>query len=150
MSATVLIVQPDVALGELSGQLVLAGKLDASVGLVTSPREGIAALDNCSDLDLCICELYFEGGDGLAFLSAVRSRFRRARVIIVSKYNLQNFADYIQGLSVFRTPLDESLFASTCRDALATLEGHEFPPSGWARSSRRIDGGIATRPTTPG
>jgi formylglycine-generating enzyme required for sulfatase activity/CheY-like chemotaxis protein len=128
MSATVLIVQSDTALGERIGQLVLAGTPDAAVGLVTSPEEGIAVLGNYSDLDLCICELYFENGDGLAFLSAVRARFRHARVIIVSSYNLQNFGDYIQGLSVFRTPLDESVFASTCQDALATLEGHEFPP----------------------
>jgi formylglycine-generating enzyme required for sulfatase activity/CheY-like chemotaxis protein len=128
MSATVLIVQSDAALGERIGQLVLGGTLDASVGLVTSPEEGITALGHYSDLDLCICELYFEEADGLAFLSAVRARFRHARVIIVSSYNLQNFGDYIQGLSVFRTPLDESVFASTCQDALATLEGHEFPP----------------------
>ena len=128
MSANVLIVQPDNALGTRIGQLVLAGTPDASVGLVTSPQEGIAALGHYSDLDLCICELYFADGDGLAFLSAVRARFRRARVIIVSSYNLQNFQDYIQGLSVFRTPLDEALFVSTCQDTLATLEGHEFPP----------------------
>jgi CheY-like chemotaxis protein len=128
MSATVLIVHSDAALGERIGQLILGGTPDASVGLVTSAQEGIAALDHCSDLDLCVCELYFEDGEGLAFLSAVRARFRRARVIVVSGYNLQNFADYIEGLSVFRTPLDESLFASTCQDALATLEGHEFPP----------------------
>ncbi|HEV3272766.1 MAG TPA: SUMF1/EgtB/PvdO family nonheme iron enzyme [Candidatus Methylacidiphilales bacterium] len=128
MSATVLIVQSDPALGERIGDLVLAGTFDASVGLVTSPREGIDALDRCSDLDLCICEVFFPSGDGLAFLSAVRSQFRRARVIIVSQYNLQNFGDYIQGLSVFSTPLDEALLASTCQDALATIEGHEFPP----------------------
>src|SRR5271154_5742602 len=128
MSANVLIVQADAALGNRIGQLILAGTPDASVGLVASPQEGIAALDHCADLDLCICELYFEDGDGLAFLSAVRARFRRARVIVVSGYNLQNFADYIQGLSVFSTPLDEALFASTCQDALATLEGQEFPP----------------------
>jgi formylglycine-generating enzyme required for sulfatase activity/CheY-like chemotaxis protein len=128
MSANVLIVQSDAALGERIGQLVLAGTPDASAGTVASPQDGIAALGHYSDLDLCVCELYFADGDGLAFLSAVRARFRRARVILVSNYNLQNFADYIQGLSVFRTPLDESLFVSTCQDTLATLEGHEFPP----------------------
>src|SRR5476651_1599855 len=128
MSANVLIVQPDAALGQRIGQLILAGTPDASAGLVASPQEGIAALGHYADLDLCVCELYFEDGDGLAFLSAIRSRFRRARVIIVSSYNLQNFAAYIQGLSMFRTPLDESLFVSTCQDTLATLEGHEFPP----------------------
>jgi formylglycine-generating enzyme required for sulfatase activity len=128
MSATVLIVQPETALGERIGQLILAGTPDATVGMVTSPQDGIGALDHYADLDLCVCELYFEGGDGLGFLSAIRSRFRRTRVIIVSSYNLQNFGDYIQGMSVFRTPLDESVFASTCQDTLATLEGHEFPP----------------------
>jgi formylglycine-generating enzyme required for sulfatase activity/CheY-like chemotaxis protein len=128
MSANVLIVQPDAALGERIGQLILAGTPDASVGLVASPQEGIAGLGHYADLDLCVCELYFADGDGLAFLSAVRARFRRARVILVSSYNLQNFEDYIQGLSVFRTPLDESAFMSTCQDTLATLEGHEFPP----------------------
>src|ERR1700683_2997643 len=128
MSATVLIVQSDAALGERIGQLVLAGTPDASVGLLNRPEDGIASLVNYHDLDLCICELYFEDGDGLAFLSAVRARFRHARVIIVSNYNLQNFANYIQGLSIFRTPLDESAFVATCQDALATLEGHEFPP----------------------
>src|SRR5476651_18793 len=128
MSANVLIVQPDAALGQRIGQLILAGTPDASAGMVASPLEGIAALDHYADLDLVVCELYFADGDGLAFLSAVRARFRHARVIIVSSYNLQNFSDYIQGLSVFRTPLDESVFLSTCQDALATLEGHEFPP----------------------
>lgn len=128
MSASVLIIQPDTALGERIGQLILAGTPDASVGMVTSPQDGIAALDHYSDLDLCVSELYFEEGDGLAFLSAIRSRFRRTRVIFVSSYNLQNFEDYIQGLTVFRTPLDESVFTSTCQDTLATLEGREFPP----------------------
>jgi formylglycine-generating enzyme required for sulfatase activity/CheY-like chemotaxis protein len=128
MSATVLIVQPDAAFGERIGRLVLAGTPDASVGMVAGPEEGIAALGQYGDLDLCVCEIYFENGDGLAFLSAVRARFRRARVIIVSDYNLQNYGDYIKGLTVFRTPLDESLFASTSQDALTTLEGCEFPP----------------------
>src|SRR5476649_2925496 len=99
MSANVLIVQSDAALGERIGQLVLAGTPDASAGSVTSPQDGIAALGQYDDLDLCVCELYFEDGDGLAFLSAVRVRFRRARVILVTSYNLQNFGDYIQGLS---------------------------------------------------
>jgi formylglycine-generating enzyme required for sulfatase activity/CheY-like chemotaxis protein len=128
MSASVLIIQPDTAVGERVGQLVLAGTPDANVGMVTSPQDGIAALDHYADLDLCVSELYFENGDGLAFLAAIRSRFRRTRVIFVSSYNLQNFQDYIQGLTVFRQPLDESVFMSTCQDTLATLEGHEFPP----------------------
>jgi formylglycine-generating enzyme required for sulfatase activity len=128
MSANVLILQPDGALGERIGQLILAGTPDASVGLVTSPQDGMTGLGQYPDLDLCVCELYFAAGDGLAFLSAVRARFRRTRVILVSSYNLQNFENYIQGLTIFRTPLDESLFASTCQDALASLEGHEFPP----------------------
>ena len=128
MSVNALIVQPDAALGERIGQLILAGTPVASVGLVTTPEQGIVALDQYDDLALCVCELYFPEGDGLAFLSAVRTRFRRARVIIVSGYNLQNFQDYILGLSVFRVPLDESVFISTCQDSLATLEGHEFPP----------------------
>jgi formylglycine-generating enzyme required for sulfatase activity/CheY-like chemotaxis protein len=128
MSASVLIIQPDTALGERLGQLILAGTPDAAVGMVTSPQDGIAALDHYADLDLCVSELYFTDGDGLAFLSAIRSRFRRTRVIFVTSYNLQNFEDYIQGLTVFRVPIDESVFASTCQDTLATLEGHEFPP----------------------
>jgi formylglycine-generating enzyme required for sulfatase activity/CheY-like chemotaxis protein len=128
MSASVLIIQPDSALGERIGQLILAGTPDAAVGMVTSPQDGIAALDQYQDLDLCVSELYFESGDGLAFLAAIRARFRRTRVIFVSSYNLQNFEDYIQGMTVFPTPLDESVFASTCQDTLATLEGHEFPP----------------------
>jgi CheY-like chemotaxis protein len=128
MSANVLIVQSDPALGERIGQIILAGTPDAAVGVVGTPEEGIAALAQYTDLDLCVCELYFESGDGLAFLSAIRSRFRHARVILVTSYNLQNYGDYIQGLSLFRTPLDESVFASTAQDALATLEGHEFPP----------------------
>ena len=128
MSASVLIIQPDPALGSRIGQLILAGAPDAQVGVVNTPQEGIAALDHYTDLDLCVSELYFENGDGLAFLAAIRARFRRTRVIFVSAYNLSNFQDYIQGLTVFRTPLDESVFMSTCQDTLATLEGHEFPP----------------------
>src|SRR5476651_1617875 len=128
MSASVLIVQSDPALGERIGQLILAGTPHAAAAYVQNPQEGIALLDQFDDLALCICEVYFESGDGLAFLSAVRTRFRRARVIIVTRYNLQNFSEYIQGLTLFPVPLDESLFISTCQDSLTTLEGHEFPP----------------------
>jgi formylglycine-generating enzyme required for sulfatase activity len=123
-----MIVQSDPALGERIGQLILAGTPHSSVIFVPNPQEGISVLDQIDDLALCICEVYFETGDGLAFLSAVRARFRRARVIIVTRYNLQNFSEYIQGLTLFPVPLDESLFISTCQDSLSTLEGHEFPP----------------------
>jgi formylglycine-generating enzyme required for sulfatase activity/CheY-like chemotaxis protein len=128
MSASVLLIQPDPEVGNRIGQLILAIAPDAQVGVVNTPQDGIAALDHYPDLDLCVSELYFENGDGLAFLSAIRARFRRTRVIFVSAYNLQNFEDYIQGFTVFRTPLDESMFMSTCQDTLVTLEGHEFPP----------------------
>jgi formylglycine-generating enzyme required for sulfatase activity/CheY-like chemotaxis protein len=128
MSASVLIVQPDAALGNRIGQLILAVAPDAQVGMVHTSQDAIGALSHYTDLDLCVCELYYENGDGLAFLAAIRSRFRRTRVIIVSSYNLANFQDYIQGFTVFRTPLDEAVFMSTCQDTLATLEGHEFPP----------------------
>ncbi len=128
MSANVLIVHSDTALGERIGQLVQSGTPDAVVGFVTTPQEGILVLEQYADLALCICELYFENGDGLALLSMVRSKFRRARVIIVSNYDLSNFSDYIQGLSLFRTPLEEEQFMATCQDSLSTLEGHEFPP----------------------
>lgn len=128
MSSSVLIVQSDPALGERIGQLILSGTPHSTVAFVPSPQEGVALLDQLDDLALCICEVYFETGDGLSFLSAVRTRFRRARVIIVSRYNLQNFSEYIQGLTLFPVPLDESLFISTCQDSLTTLEGHEFPP----------------------
>lgn len=128
MSANVLIVQPDPALAERLAQIVMAGTPDAAVGYVQTPEDGIAGLNDYSDLALCVCELQFAHGDGLAFLSAVRTRFRRARVIIVSSYNLKNFGDYLQGLTIFPLPLDETLFNATCQDSLATLEGHEFPP----------------------
>jgi formylglycine-generating enzyme required for sulfatase activity/CheY-like chemotaxis protein len=128
MSASVLIVQPDPAVGHRIGQLILAVAPDAQVSVVHTPQEGIAALEAYADLDLCVCELYFENGDGLAFLATIRAKFRRTRVIFVSAYNLSNFQDYIEGFTVFPMPLDESVFMSTCQDTLATLEGHEFPP----------------------
>src|ERR1700677_348355 len=128
MSANVLIVEPDPELGQRIAQLILAATPDALVNNVTRPEEGVAELNRMEDLDLCVCELYFEQGDGLAFLSAVRSRFRHARVLLVTNYDLQNYGNYIAGLSVFRTPLDESVFMATTQDALATLEGHEFTP----------------------
>jgi len=151
MSASVLIIQPEAALGERIGQLILAGTPDAAVGMVTRPEDGIAALDHYGDLDLCVTELYYQDGDGLAFLSAIRSRFRRTRVILVSSYNLQNFEDYILGMTVFRTPLDEAVFAATCQDTLATLEGHEFapfrlgkkqPPDRWGDCYAAYDTGV--------
>ena len=128
MSSTVLIVQPDSAVVERLGQLILGGTPDAAISSASRAQDAIEALANFEDIDLCLCELYFEDGDALAFLSAVRTRFRRTRVIIVTMYDLQNFADYIQGLTLFPLPLDEAVFAATCQDALATLEGREFPP----------------------
>lgn len=128
MSANALIVQPDAALAERLGQLVVSGTSDATVGFVQTPQEGVAVLEQYTDLDLFICELYYTQGDGLSLLSAVRAKFRRARIIIVTNYNLQYFGDHIQGLTVFPLPLDEALFISTCKDTLVTLEGHEFPP----------------------
>jgi formylglycine-generating enzyme required for sulfatase activity len=129
MSAVVLIVQPDPAQAERLRQLVLAGTPDASVTIVATPEEGITTLAQCSDLALCICEIYYpEGGDGLALLAAIRAKFRRARILVVTSYNLQNFAQHLQGLSVLPIPLDESLFISTTQDTLITLEGQVFPP----------------------
>ena len=128
MSATVLIVQPDPAWGQRMAHHVIAGTPDAEVTVVQTPAEALDALAHWSDLALCICEVYFAEGDGLALLSAVRRRFRRARVILVTAYNLQNYGDYILGLSLFPMPLDETVFAATCQDALSTLEGQEFPP----------------------
>ncbi len=50
-------------------------------------------------------------------------------MIVTTRYNLENFAAYLQGLTLFQLPLeDEAAFTAICRDALATLEGHEFPP----------------------
>ncbi|MCE0497489.1 MAG: SUMF1/EgtB/PvdO family nonheme iron enzyme [Methylacidiphilales bacterium] len=128
MSAQVLILQSDPALAAHMKELILMGTPDAVVFISSDPPSGLAALDRFNDLDLCICEVYFAEGDGLEFLSTVRSRFRRARVIIVTSFNLQNFADYIQGLTLFPLPLDEPLFGATCQDALTTLEGTVFPP----------------------
>jgi formylglycine-generating enzyme required for sulfatase activity/CheY-like chemotaxis protein len=128
MSAQVLIVQPDPAWAERIGQLVLAGTPEAAVGFVHTPEEGVAALGGYEDLDLCICEIYFPEADGLALLSAVRSRFRHARIIIVTSYDLENFHDYIHGLTVFTLPPDEPAFIATCQDALVTLQGQQFPP----------------------
>ena len=129
MSAVVLIVQPDPAQAERLSQLVLAGTPDASVTIVATPEEGIATLAQCNDLALCICEIYFpEGGNGLALLAAIRAKFRRARILVVTGYNLQNFGPHLQGLSIFPIPLDESLFISTTQDTLITLEGQVFPP----------------------
>jgi formylglycine-generating enzyme required for sulfatase activity/CheY-like chemotaxis protein len=151
MSANVLIVQPDIALAERIGQLILAGTPDAAVGFVHRTQDGIAAFESYADLDLCICELYFPDGDGLALLSAVRARFRHARVILVTSYNLQNFSDHIQGLTVFPLPLDEAVFAATCQDSLATLEGLEFtpfrmgkkqPPDRWGDCYAAYDTGV--------
>jgi formylglycine-generating enzyme required for sulfatase activity/CheY-like chemotaxis protein len=128
MSATVLIVQPDAALAERIGQIVLAATPDAAVAFVQTPEEAVQAVNQYTDLELCICELYFPEGDGLALLAAVRTRFRHARIIIVTNYDLQHFASHIQGLTVFPLPLDEAVFAATCQDALTTLQGLEFPP----------------------
>jgi CheY-like chemotaxis protein len=129
MSASVLIVQPDPAVGNHLGQLILQGTPDAVVDLAAGPQQGLDALENYQDLDLCLCELYFgEEGDGLAFLAACRSRFRRARVIIVTNYDLSGFRAYIQGLTLLTLPVDDEAFFALCRDTLTTLEGAEFPP----------------------
>jgi formylglycine-generating enzyme required for sulfatase activity/CheY-like chemotaxis protein len=128
MSANVLIVESELDLAQRIGQLILAGTPDAGVGFVQTPEHGVAALAGYEDLDLCICEVYFPDADGLGFLSQLRSRFRRTRVVVVSNYNLSNFSDYIQGLTLFPLPLDEAVFSAVCQDALITLEGHEFSP----------------------
>jgi formylglycine-generating enzyme required for sulfatase activity/CheY-like chemotaxis protein/predicted nucleic acid-binding Zn ribbon protein len=128
MSAQVLILQSDPALAEQMKELVLRGTPAAAVTIAPDPVSALAALEGLVDLDLCLCEVYFPEADGLGFLASVRLRFRRARVIIVTGFDLQNFADHIQGLSLFPLPLDEPVFEVTCQDALATLEGAVFPP----------------------
>ena len=128
MSQTVLILQPDPAVGEHLGQLVLQGAPEAVVDMVHTPQDGIDALERYEDLDLCLCELYFGDTDGLSFLAACRAKFRRARVIIVTGYDLQGFSSYIAGLTLFILPVDDAVFGATCLDALTTIEGVEFPP----------------------
>jgi formylglycine-generating enzyme required for sulfatase activity len=129
MSQTVLIVQPEPEQAKRLGQLVQAGTPEATVAFATSPEDAVEMLGQFTDLALCVCELYYPaGGNGLALLAAVRERFRRARILVVTNYNLQNFGPHLQGLTVFPTPLDESVFISTCQDTLITLEGQQFPP----------------------
>jgi formylglycine-generating enzyme required for sulfatase activity/CheY-like chemotaxis protein len=128
MSANVLVVQPEPTQAERIGQLIQLGTPSATVSVVSNPQDGISLLNQFTDLDLCVCEVYYESGDGLSLISAIRARFRRARIIIVTGYNLKNFADYIQGLTIFPRPLDEGLFGSTSQDTLATLQGQDLPP----------------------
>jgi formylglycine-generating enzyme required for sulfatase activity len=129
MSAWVLVVQPDPEQAKRLGELIHDGTPGATISFATSPEEGDALLERFTDLALCVCEMYYpEGGNGLTLLAAVRERFRRARILIVTGYNLQNFDAHLQGLTVFPLPLDESLFISTCQDTLLTLEGQVFPP----------------------
>jgi formylglycine-generating enzyme required for sulfatase activity len=129
MSASVLVVQPEPEQAKRLGQLIHAGTPEATISFATSPEEAVALLGQFTDLALCVCEMYFPaGGNGLELLTAVRERFRRARVMIVTNYNLQNFGQHLQGLTVFPVPLDESVFISTCQDTLLTLEGQVFPP----------------------
>ena len=129
MSASVLVVQPDPEQAKRLGELIHAGTPGATISFATSPEEAVVLLGQFTDLALCVCEMYFPaGGNGLTLLAAVRERFRRARILIVTSYNLQNFESHLQGLTVFPVPLDESPFISTCQDTLLTLEGQVFPP----------------------
>jgi formylglycine-generating enzyme required for sulfatase activity len=129
MSQTVLIVQPEPELAKRLGELVQAGSPGATVSFATSPEEAVGLLGGFADLALCVCEMYYPaGGNGLALLAAVRERFRRARILVVTSYNLQNFDSHLQGLTVFPMPVDESVFISTTQDTLLTLEGQVFPP----------------------
>jgi formylglycine-generating enzyme required for sulfatase activity len=129
MSASVLVVQPDPEQAKRLGELIHAGTPDATISFATSPEEAVELLAQFTDLALCVCEMYFPaGGNGLTLLAAVRERFRRARILIVTSFNLQNFDVHLQGLTVFPVPLDESVFISTCQDTLLTLEGQVFPP----------------------
>jgi formylglycine-generating enzyme required for sulfatase activity/CheY-like chemotaxis protein len=129
MSASVLVVQPDPEQAKRLGELVQAGTPQATVAFATAPEEAAALLGQFTDLALCVCEMYYPaGGNGLALLTAVRARFRRARIIVVTSYNLQNFGPHLAGLTVFPVPLDESAFISTTQDTLLTLEGQVFPP----------------------
>lgn len=129
MSASVLVVQPDPEQARRIGELVQAGTPGATVSFTSSPEEAIAMLGQFPDLALCVCEMYYPaGGNGLALLAALRERFRRARVIVVTSYNLQNFGPHLLGLTVFPVPLDESQFISTTQDTLLTLQGQVCPP----------------------
>jgi formylglycine-generating enzyme required for sulfatase activity len=129
MSQNVLIVEPEPEQAQRLGELVQAGTPGATISFATSPEEAVGLLGSFTDLALCVCEMYYPaGGNGLALLAAVRERFRRARILIVTSYNLQNFGQHLQGLTVFPMPVDESLFISTTQDTLLTLEGQVFPP----------------------
>ena len=129
MSASVLVVQPDPEQAKRIGQLIHAGTPDATISFAVTPEEAVGLLGQFTDLALCVCEMYFPaGGNGLALLTGIRERFRRARIIVVTSYNLHNFAPHLQGLTVFPVPLDESLFISTTQDTLLTLQGQVCPP----------------------
>jgi len=129
MSQNVLIVQPEPEQARRLGELVQAGTPGATISFATSPEEAVGLLGSFADLALCVCEMYYPaGGNGLALLAAVRERFRRARILVVTSYNLQNFGPHLHGLTVFPMPVDESLFISTTQDTLLTLEGQVFPP----------------------
>lgn len=127
MAPNVLIVQPDLLLAARLQQLISSGA-DVSIGFEDSVQGGLEALQNYTYLDLCVCDIYYPDGDGLALLAAVQDKFPRARLIIVTSSDLNKLAKPIEGLTVLSLPQDTAHFIFLCQETLASLEGCEIPP----------------------
>ncbi len=127
MVPNVLIVQPDLSLAARLQQLILSGA-DVSISFEDSVQGGLEALQNYAYLDLCVCDIYYPEGKGLTLVSAVREKFPRARLLIVTSSDSDEIARTIEGQPVLALPQDTAQFIFLCQETLASLEGCEIPP----------------------
>jgi len=127
MTPHVLIIQPDLSLAARLQQLILSGA-DVSISFEDSVQGGLEALQTHTYLDLCVCDIYYPDGDGLALLSAIQDKFPRARLIIVTSSDIKKLDEPPPSFTVLSLPQDTAHFISLCQETLTSLEGCEIPP----------------------
>jgi peptidyl-prolyl cis-trans isomerase A (cyclophilin A) len=125
MTPNFLIVLPDLVLaGRL--QSLIPHEIEATVGFAASQEDGILALNDYTHLDLCVFCLSYPDGDGLALIIAVKKKFPRARLVVVTDLPPEVCGLFDPSWVALNLPLDAGEFAYLCRETLSSMQGSQL------------------------
>lgn len=114
--------------------LVFAGRLkslvpeemEADADFAGSLEDGLQFLHECDHLDLVVFGQNFPDGSGADLVAAVREKFPRARLAVMTDLPPEACAQLDPGWVVLNAPVDAGQFVALCREAMGSLHGRQL------------------------
>jgi PAS domain S-box-containing protein len=140
-SATILVVEDNIAVGEVS--MMLLEQLGYTVKQVERPAAALELLSRDNDIDLVFSDIVMPGDmDGLTLARTIRDRYPSLPIMLATGYS--SAAERVGSeFPIIRKPYDYNTLGVAVKMALAAARTRARPPE--SDSSRRCDCRIANQ-----